>query len=211
MIAAGLMAGCNTAQEADRDPDAVSFAAVTGRIPNATVQSETVVVTGFEGEIEARLEGAEALGIVVDGKRRGDRVVLRPGSKVALAVRAPDYGEKAVVELVAGGMIAPFQVEAIRSRPSAELAFKPASAAPGKTVFSNFVAPIGFAAPATLDVEGEGVRVVTRDGKQAPPVAIAPGEPFQLVAPAPARPGVARSIAVRLGQESASWTITASR
>jgi hypothetical protein len=204
------MAGAGPAAPPEvQAPAPFSFQESRQRIPGSLVRSASVALAGFEGPLEAAIGGA-AEQLLVNGKPvLGATAVVSPGDKVAVAVRAPaELAATAVGTLRVGASAAEFRVTSVRKPPADGLAFGEAEAAPGRSASSALVAPVGFAPGAALLVDGPGVKVETREGRFDPPVTLAPGEPFRLVARVPEGSAAGPiEVGVELGELRGTWTV----
>jgi hypothetical protein len=201
------MAGAGPA--AREAPAPFSFQESRQRIPGSLVRSASVALAGFGGPLEAAIGGA-AEQLLINGRPApGGTAEVIPGDKVAIAVRAPsELAATAVGTLRVGAAAAEFKVTSVRKPPADGLAFGEAEAAPGRSASSALVAPVGFTPGAALLVDGPGVKVETREGRFDPPVALAPGEPFRLVAKVPEdSPAGPIEVGVELGELRGTWTV----
>jgi hypothetical protein len=124
---------------------------------------------------------------------------------VAIAVRAPAPGGKAVGTVRVGMLTSTFNVMGLRRPPASKLAFPDKRSEPGKTVSSNVVALTGEGGE--LEVEGAKVVIETRDGRFSPPHRLAAGEPFRLIVKVPEDQKDSLSAQVSLGGQQAVWRV----
>ena len=111
--------------------------------------------------------------------------------------------------LVVGDLRALWRIATLPAAPANRLAFKPRrNVRPGSKVYSEFVAPDFFPAGSLVKVSGDGEpQIVTRTGRHRQPVAVAPGDPLQIVIDAPEGPGQQREIKIELGGRSTIWRV----
>lgn len=182
-VLAAVLAGCSMPPGYLRDaPKDFAFHPTRERIPGSLVESGPVRldVRGRK-RVLVRAEGA-AEHLIVNGVPAGKVARVKPGSKIKVAVRAPDgYAETAVGSVRANGEVAEFSVTSLRKAPASKLQFGEAKAAPGRLATSRVVAPTGFESGTEIKVDAPGIKVETRQGQFDPPIALKPGEPFRLV------------------------------
>lgn len=193
----------------NQTPAAFGFTDARARIPGSTVTSPAVTLEGFRGRLPVTIAG-EGASLLINGRPAEPGQAVKAGDRLAVRLEAGDFGERREAIVTIRDTVATFAVESLTERPAATLAFKALAVPAGRTAFSNFVAPEGFLFGTRLTASSHQLRIVTKSAKDYAPMAMIPGEVFQLAHPSPERPGASITIQIWIGELTAQWTITAS-
>jgi hypothetical protein len=205
-----LLAGCAGAggEPGDAAPSGglLAFRDAREVIPGSLVRSANVRLPKSLGAKRVWVHsGGDAEMLLVNGEPVGRSARIRPGSRVAIAVRGPQPGEKAAGTVRVGATTSTFNVAGLRRPPATKLTFSDNQAKPGQTAYSRVVAP---ASPGgELKVEGAKVMIETKEGRFRPPHRLASGEPFRLIAKVPEDQKGPLRAKVSLGREQAVWRV----
>jgi hypothetical protein len=193
----------------NQTPAPFGFTDAKARIPGSMVTSSSVALDGFRGRLPVAIHGEGAV-LVINGQPAKPGQAVKAGDRLAVQLTVGDFGERREAMVTIRDTTALFAVESLSNRPSAILAFKPLKVPAGRIAFSNFVAPEGFLFGTRLIASSDRLRVVTKSTKDFAPMAMIPGEVFQLAHPSPERPGDSVTVQISIGELTAQWTITAS-
>ena len=192
----------------NQTPAPFGFTDAKARIPGSSATSPSVALEGFRGRLPVTIAG-EGAQLLINGEAVKPGQAVKAGDRLAVQLNAGDFGERREAIITIRDTSAVFAVESLSERPPATLVFKPLAVPAGRTAFSNFVAPEGFLFGTRLTASSDKLRVVTKSAKDYAPIAMIPGEVFQLAHPSPERPGDSITIQISIGELTTQWTITA--
>lgn len=196
---------------ADATPDAFSIAALTGQAPEAPVVSAPVVLTGFDTPIDLSAAGDGTPEISTNGGAAwAPSARLLPGQTFLVRMTAGPEGTTRVATVTAGGVAAPWSVQArVRDTTPDAFAIPALAGQPGGVlVESASVVPAGYTDPTSISASGPGSPEISVDGGGWTTAAtISPGQSFRVRMTSPEPDGLSRSATVSVGGVAAAWSV----
>lgn len=194
----------------DVTPDAFSFTDLTAVEPSASVTSDEITLSGFEGLISvSAANGAEVS--INGGAFTALATGVAPGDKVKVKITASASTLSAVTTTVAAGSgstIWSITTRAPDTTPDA-FDFTDQTISTNTLVSSNIVTVTGFDGSLTATATNGLVRNVTGNSSWNTSVSLAAGDQIQLQTTSSATAGGTVTVAVEIGSATVDWVVTA--